>query len=61
MLFQGGIREYFLPSIIHLVSGAVGGNAAGALMKNLSLGALGNSIGVFLVVGLALNCLTCWK
>lgn len=30
--------------IIQLVSGAVGGNGAGALMKKLSLGTLGNSI-----------------
>ena len=33
-----------LPLIIQLISGAAGGNAAGALMKNLSLGTLGNSI-----------------
>lgn len=30
--------------IISLVSGAVGGNVAGALMKNKSLGTAGNSI-----------------
>jgi len=30
--------------IIQLVSGALGGNWAGSLMKNLSLGTLGNSI-----------------
>lgn len=30
--------------IIQLVSGAVGGNAGGALFKNLSLGTTGNSI-----------------
>ncbi len=30
--------------IIQLVSGAVGGNGAGALMKKLSLGTIGNSI-----------------
>ena len=30
--------------IISLISGAVGGNGAGALLKNLSLGTLGNSI-----------------
>jgi len=30
--------------IIQLISGALGGNAAGAAMKNLSLGTLGNSI-----------------
>ncbi len=33
-----------LPLIIQLISGAVGGNVAGALMKKLSLGTLGNSI-----------------
>ena len=33
-----------LPLIIQLISGAVGGNVAGALMKNLSLGTVGNSI-----------------
>jgi hypothetical protein len=30
--------------IIQLVAGALGGNAAGASMKNLDLGTLGNSI-----------------
>ena len=30
--------------IISLIAGAVGGNGAGAIMKNLSLGTLGNSI-----------------
>ena len=30
--------------IIQLIAGAVGGNAAGALLKNLNLGTLGNSI-----------------
>ncbi|MFK7957625.1 MAG: hypothetical protein AB8B96_16115 [Lysobacterales bacterium] len=33
-----------LPLIIQLVSGAVGGNAAGALMKNFSLGTVLNSV-----------------
>jgi hypothetical protein len=34
--------------IISLVCGAVGGNAAGAVMKNKSLGTLGNSLaGIF--------------
>ena len=33
-----------LPLVIQLVSGAVGGNAAGSLLKKLSLGKLGNSI-----------------
>ena len=36
--------ENLLPLIIQLVSGAVGGNAAGSLMKNLSLGTVGNSL-----------------
>lgn len=36
--------EEYLPLIIQLVSGAVGGNIAGKLLKNLSLGSLGNSI-----------------
>jgi len=34
----------WLPLIIELISGAVGGNIAGGLLKNLSLGPLGNSI-----------------
>jgi len=33
-----------LALIIQLISGAVGGNAAGSLLKNLSLGTVGNSI-----------------
>ena len=36
--------ESLLPLIIQLVSGAVGGNVAGAAMKEKSLGTLGNSI-----------------
>ena len=36
--------ENLLPLIIQLVSGAAGGNVAGSLMKNLSLGTVGNSI-----------------
>ena len=36
--------EEYLPLIIQLVSGAVGGNLAGSLMKKFSLGTLGNSI-----------------
>lgn len=34
----------YLPWIISLVSGAIGGNVAGSLMKGSSLGTLGNSI-----------------
>ena len=33
-----------IPLIIQLISGAVGGNIAGALLKNLNLGPIGNSI-----------------
>ncbi len=36
--------ESLLPLIIQLVSGAAGGNVAGSLMKNLSLGTVGNSL-----------------
>ncbi len=36
--------ESLIPLIINLVSGAVGGNVAGSLLKKLSLGSLGNSI-----------------
>lgn len=36
--------EQYLPLIIQLISGAVGGNVAGALMKGKNLGTLGNSI-----------------
>lgn len=36
--------EEFLPLIIQLVTGAVGGNVAGKLMSNLSLGTVGNTI-----------------
>ncbi len=33
-----------LPLLVQIISGAVGGNLAGSLLKNLSLGTLGNSI-----------------
>ena len=36
--------ESLLPWIINLVSGAVGGNIAGKVMKNFSLGTLWNSV-----------------
>ena len=36
--------ENLLPLIIQLISGAAGGNIAGSLMKNFSLGTLGNSL-----------------
>jgi uncharacterized membrane protein YeaQ/YmgE (transglycosylase-associated protein family) len=38
--------------IVSLISGAVGGNAAGAVMKDKSLGPLGNSIAGILGGGL---------
>jgi hypothetical protein len=40
----GFVMEIWLPVIIQLISGAVGGNAAGAAMKDQSLGTIGNSI-----------------
>ena len=39
-----GNMDALLPLIINLIGGAVGGNAAGAILKNLSLGTAGNSI-----------------
>jgi len=36
--------EAYLPLLIQLISGALGGNVAGKLLKNMSLGTLGNSI-----------------
>ena len=36
--------ESLLPLIIQLISGAVGGNVAGAILKKSSLGTLGNSL-----------------
>ncbi|MDP2160755.1 MAG: hypothetical protein Q8K02_09755 [Flavobacterium sp.] len=36
--------EDLLPLLIQLVSGAVGGNLAGSMFKDLSLGKIGNSI-----------------
>lgn len=44
--------ETWLPVIIQLVSGAVGGNAAGALLKDKSLGTIGNSLAGILGGGL---------
>ncbi len=38
--------------IIQLIAGALGGNAAGAMLKNLNLGTLGNSIAGILGGGL---------
>jgi uncharacterized membrane protein YeaQ/YmgE (transglycosylase-associated protein family) len=36
--------ENLLPLIVQLLSGALGGNVAGSLMKNLSMGTLLNSV-----------------
>lgn len=36
--------ESLLPMIIQLISGAVGGNLAGGVLKNFSLGTLWNSV-----------------
>jgi uncharacterized membrane protein YeaQ/YmgE (transglycosylase-associated protein family) len=36
--------DALMPLIIQMISGAVGGNAAGAAMKDKSLGIIGNSI-----------------
>ena len=36
--------ESLLPLIIQLVSGAIGGNVAGSLLKNFNLGTLWNSV-----------------
>ena len=44
--------EAYLPLIIQLVSGALGGNLAGKLFQNISLGVLGNSISGILGGGL---------
>lgn len=41
-----------LPVIIQLISGAVGGNVAGSLLKKQSLGTIGNSIAGILGGGL---------
>ena len=41
-----------VPLIIQLVSGAVGGNAAGGILKKLDLGPVGNSIAGILGGGL---------
>lgn len=36
--------ENLLPLLVQLISGALGGNGAAKLMKNLDLGTIGNSI-----------------
>jgi uncharacterized membrane protein YeaQ/YmgE (transglycosylase-associated protein family) len=42
----------FLPVIINLICGAVGGNVAGTLIKKINLGTLGNSLAGILGGGL---------
>lgn len=44
--------DNLVPLLIQLVSGAVGGNVAGALKKDMSLGTVGNSIAGILGGGL---------
>ncbi len=44
--------------LIQLVSGALGGNVAGALLKNLSLGTVGNSLAGIVGGGLGGTLLT---
>jgi uncharacterized membrane protein YeaQ/YmgE (transglycosylase-associated protein family) len=44
--------ENLLPLVIQLISGALGGNGAAKLMKNLDLGTIGNSIAGILGGGL---------
>lgn len=47
-----------LPLVIQLIAGAVGGNAAGAVLKDKSLGALGNTIAGIVGGGLGGTLLT---
>ncbi len=49
-----------LPLIIQLISGAVGGNLAGTLMKKFSLGTLWNSVAGIIGGVSAANCWGCW-
>lgn len=51
--------EGILPIIIQLISGAAGGNIAGSLMKNLSLGTIGNSLAGIIGEVSESNCLVC--
>ena len=46
--------------LVSLASGAVGGNIAGALMKDKSLGPLWNSVVGVLGAGLAARRSACW-
>ena len=50
----GGFR---MELIIQLISGAIGGNVAGGVMKQHSLGTVGNSIAGILGGGIGDNCL----
>lgn len=36
--------SWLLPLVVQLIAGAIGGNAAGAVFKDKSLGSLGNTI-----------------
>ena len=44
VLYGDEEKVNMLPLIVQLISGAVGGNVAGALLKNFNLGPIGNSI-----------------
>jgi len=48
----GGVAMSYLPLIIQLVSGVVGGNVLGAAVKSLNLGPVGSSIAGLLGGGL---------
>jgi len=55
------MNSSWLPLILSLVSGGVGGNIAGALMKKFNLGPIGNSLAGIVgggVVGQVLGMLT---
>jgi hypothetical protein len=43
-LYQDREKTTMVALIIQLISGAVGGNIAGAILKNFNLGPIGNSI-----------------
>jgi hypothetical protein len=43
-LYQDREKPTMVALIIQLISGAVGGNIAGAILKNFNLGPIGNSI-----------------
>ncbi len=43
----------YVPLLIQLISGALGGNIAGSLLKDLNLGTLGNSVAGIVGGGIA--------